>query len=607
MLLGRAVVGTPTPGAAALFLEHPDHHFVVLLTLKAEDAHTRIEQLSAEFSTGAQHTAVELHHYFAHLVQELEQVGATFSCISVMLTGNQVFCLAYKAGIWLRRDHKIGQILSAKDQLLVIEGKSRPEDTYLCLTETQLAHFSHWLPALQQSRLDQGLWQQLQQESPEPLIGNTGIARLEIQNDDYRLPVEESVTSGDAAIAPSAAQNATGMFRNFSKKLKKVPNLWQPLFSQDVYVRRQHRQSLLQKTAIVFAIVAALVLALGWNSFQRAQQQRQVTQLLIPFRTELAQVQNLASTDPIAARTQAADLVQKMEIVSEQHRKQPVVYQGLQKELSVIKQFEQDISGQREMPVLPTFFDLRFVLSNFIASSMDISGDTLVFLDHGQKKSLGLSIPQKQATLLPIGELSNVRDLSLEEKQLYILGDDISVFTLDKSQAAEGLKVSPDRLQTSSQLIVFGNFLYVLNKEQRNIFRYTLDDKNEVTGPIGWVQSDQDLDFTSIESFAVDGDVWVTTTKGEVRKFTGGKATAFSISGLEEPFNSPIRIFTKKDMANIYILEPAKNRVVVLSKSGVLVKEVKSSTLASATSVVANEALKKIFVLSGSLVFEIEL
>jgi hypothetical protein len=47
--------------------------------------------------------------------------------------------------------------------------------------------------------------------------------------------------------------------------------------------------------------------------------------------------------------------------------------------------------------------------------------------------------------------------------------------------------------------------------------------------------------------------------------------------------------------------------MVILSKNGEFLREVKSSTLAASTGIVASETLRKAFVLSGSLVYEINL
>jgi hypothetical protein len=146
-----------------------------------------------------------------------------------------------------------------------------------------------------------------------------------------------------------------------------------------------------------------------------------------------------------------------------------------------------------------------------------------------------------------------------------------------------------------------------MNRTQNNIFRYDTSEEGDESKPVGWVQSGQGIDFMQVQSMAIDGDVWLTTQTGEVQKLTGGKVSEFTITGLKEPFSSPITLFTKPDLTNLYILEPQKSRMVVLNKTGQFIKEVKSNNLAGATAVVASEKYQKAFALSGSLVYEMGL
>jgi len=66
-------------------------------------------------------------------------------------------------------------------------------------------------------------------------------------------------------------------------------------------------------------------------------------------------------------------------------------------------------------------------------------------------------------------------------------------------------------------------------------------------------------------------------------------------------------LFTHSDYDNIYLLEPSSNRLIVITKGGDFVKEIKSASLAAASGLVVSESLNKAIVISGSLVFEVGL
>jgi hypothetical protein len=129
----------------------------------------------------------------------------------------------------------------------------------------------------------------------------------------------------------------------------------------------------------------------------------------------------------------------------------------------------------------------------------------------------------------------------------------------------------------------------------------------ELSDPAGWLKQGSDLDLEMANSMAIDGNIWLGFKDGQLKKLLSGKIEDFSIAGLKDPFSSPITLYTKEDMDNLYILEPQKSRVVVLNKKGEFVKEVKSQSLSSATVLFADEKQKKIFAVSGSLIFEMPL
>ena len=302
-----------------------------------------------------------------------------------------------------------------------------------------------------------------------------------------------------------------------------------------------------------------------------------------------------------------ATFIVELEVRAQDTTQPQHVQQALQAELKTVRDFNQSISGQTQLPLLPTFFDLRLVQSNFLASRIDVTSDTLFFLDSGQKKILALNIERKQPTILPVGEYPDIRAMIADDEYLYFLGQGLFRFTLSGTEVATLVENSDDITSAGQSLGLFGKYLYVLNKEQNNIFRYDTEDDELDSKPVGWIQPGQGIDLSTVQSFAIDGDVWLSTETGEIKKLASGRETAFTVTGLTEPLSSPITIFTKPELQNLYILESAKSRMVVLNKEGEFVKEVKSNELAGAMAVVASEKHQKAFALSGSLVYEMGL
>ena len=105
----------------------------------------------------------------------------------------------------------------------------------------------------------------------------------------------------------------------------------------------------------------------------------------------------------------------------------------------------------------------------------------------------------------------------------------------------------------------------------------------------------------------IDGSIWIIESNGTVLKLTKGKADSFNVSGLDKPFTSPTKIFTKNDFNNVYILDNGNGRIVVLTKDGTYKEQYQATVIKNAKDFEVNESGKKIFILSGGKIYEIGL
>jgi hypothetical protein len=97
------------------------------------------------------------------------------------------------------------------------------------------------------------------------------------------------------------------------------------------------------------------------------------------------------------------------------------------------------------------------------------------------------------------------------------------------------------------------------------------------------------------------------TDTGKILRFASGRAEEFNITGLQDPFNSTLHLITREDRNEVWVLEHEKSRVVVLTKSGEFLREIKSTSLGAATGMILDDTGNKALVISGSSVFEISL
>ncbi len=591
-----------TPTTYSLVVINELRTFVVSAVITAPDALAAAEWFRDEVKSSQVSTSLELHQAIQRWIAEARQQERKLHVSAAVFNDKNCSFCTLSGAVLLKRGSKVGTLLSSATEAEVIEGGHRSGDIFILVANSEELELSQIQQLTTQQKSTLGILEKLETLVAQNVTGVTIAV----------VTFGEDAESGSSSAPGKSFETNKGKFTSsvtqlLQRTLLRIKQLHRELFSQDAAVRKRLIRKLFK---IIFPFMLVLVI-LGVILFflrsQTAARERQIQSILEPVRTQLQQARVELHQNPVLAREQTEEVIATLDQLSEQHKSQRAISRAITAERESVRQFYDQISGQQEFSVLPTFFDLRFVQSSLIANTFDLHGETMIFLDKGQKKILALNVARKQPTLLPTGDQEMLKDIAFNEKELFILSNGIFRFDLSSSELAKEVRAKEEANEAGEQLRLFDQFLYVLNKERRNIYRYTIDKDGKFSDPIGWLQSSQDLDFPSIQTFAVDGDLWISTQTGEIKKFSSGRQVEFSTVGLKENFSSPITLFTKADLKNLYILEPQKNRVVVLSKAGEFVKEIRSSTLASVTDVVAEETQGKIFALSGSLVFEIQL
>jgi DNA-binding beta-propeller fold protein YncE len=105
----------------------------------------------------------------------------------------------------------------------------------------------------------------------------------------------------------------------------------------------------------------------------------------------------------------------------------------------------------------------------------------------------------------------------------------------------------------------------------------------------------------------IDGKIWVTTNNGGIFAFAQGTKQSFTVTGMLQPFNGPLMIYTSPDLPFLYVLEPSQQRLVILNKDGVYQKQIISKDLGVTTDLVVTEDGKTAYLLAGSSVYSVGL
>ncbi len=189
------------------------------------------------------------------------------------------------------------------------------------------------------------------------------------------------------------------------------------------------------------------------------------------------------------------------------------------------------------------------------------------------------------------------------------------VFTTDAEHIAEYDK-NTDSLSSKdiafptsnvqiSSLFVYNRKLYTLDINNNQIYKHSQTQTGYDKGT-PWIV-DTGVDIKNVVSLAIDGELYALKNTGEILKFSAGKLQTFPISGLDPALKNPSQIWAYNDVKNIYVLDPENKRIVVLDKTGTLIKQYTSSEWKNPTSMVVDEPSKKIYILDSNKILEIKL
>ncbi|MBT6334480.1 MAG: hypothetical protein HOJ29_00640, partial [Candidatus Magasanikbacteria bacterium] len=106
---------------------------------------------------------------------------------------------------------------------------------------------------------------------------------------------------------------------------------------------------------------------------------------------------------------------------------------------------------------------------------------------------------------------------------------------------------------------------------------------------------------------AIDGNIFVLTSTGDLHKFTAGEKESFTIKGLEPTLSAPTRIWTHNTTEYIYILEPAEKRLITLDKEGKLIQQYTATEWQAPSSFIIDEEKGIAYILDSGIVYRISL
>lgn len=254
--------------------------------------------------------------------------------------------------------------------------------------------------------------------------------------------------------------------------------------------------------------------------------------------------------------------------------------------------------------------DLSLVGRDFVPSSIAQNGKEIFALDSAKKTLVGFTFDGLELrTIEGLEDLPEASFAAVGERGRVLILDNqriVEINPKEETSVPKTVALSDGKWGEIVFLGYFGESIYVTDQGNNELWRYFPLSGGSFGVPQPWFVDDGQKLRDGI-SFALDGFFWVLTEDGNLRKFGRGKEINFTIKNLDKPLSGPVFLYTNDELANIYILDPKLERVVVVDKEGNYRAQYNSEMLRGAKFFAVSEEKKKIIVFVGSRVYEINL
>ncbi len=183
---------------------------------------------------------------------------------------------------------------------------------------------------------------------------------------------------------------------------------------------------------------------------------------------------------------------------------------------------------------------------------------------------------------------------------LLLAGEEKNFWLIDgnKKQISTKKEVKEVDFKRSKPVGAFENFVYFWNGDQKQFKQYTLQN-GELVFYRDWLKDEVtyfDEENMPID-MAVDGNIFTVSAKGKIYRFSGGKKIDWNNESPVRPLIAKnLKMVTGENLANLYVLDEAKQRIVIFEKeSGKLKGQIKNAELAGAIGFKVDESKKEIY------------
>jgi dihydroxyacetone kinase DhaKLM complex PTS-EIIA-like component DhaM len=155
--------------------------------------------------------------------------------------------------------------------------------------------------------------------------------------------------------------------------------------------------------------------------------------------------------------------------------------------------------------------------------------------------------------------------------EIIFISEDLKLYREQSNSLSKITSLSKKYNYSPTEVTSYVSNLYFLDKEKGNILKFSHLYGDTWAVPEYWFNNDGAINNS--RSIAIDKNIWILKNDNTLEKYYLGKLRdSFSVDTFPAPTNFT-KIFTARETPYIFILEGSNNRVLVVNKTGKVVKQ----------------------------------
>ncbi len=415
---------------------------------------------------------------------------------------------------------------------------------------------------------------------------------------------EVNEEESSAPLAEIPQNHLANIKRRFTTLFKKpIVNQAEPFYEDKEELKSKKT---LVTVALILVALLSVSIFLGVGSRNSQGKSAEFTKNIDLVNHQLDEAGSLVDLNPSRARDLLSQAKTTLTTLQKQFGKNTNESKTIQNLLTKVTEAETTASKIYRLTNVTPFFDIALLRAQSSGSQMALYGGQIVILDSQNGIVYKLSADTKQSDILAgRNDIKEAKFIAIHGGNAFVLNAD-GIVSIDISGKTSKVIIKKDDAWGEiAGLVNFAANLYLLDKTHNQIWKYIATDAG-FTERKNYLNSDVKLDFSKTKSISIDGSVWVLSGN-DILKFTQGRPDQFNIKGLVGNIIQASQIYTDDTAKNIYLLDQGSGSIIVFDKEGTYQSAYQWDGFKQAASLVVSEDKKKIFVLSGSKIYAVDL